>query len=906
MTASVGRAEPAGPSGLRARARWTLAFRLARREARRHPWRHGLVVLLIFVPVLATFTAFSGMATTTAIDRRQSDGSSAGADAVITLRQLGFPSGAGPIEPLGAAGPGVHVERTWKGVDWLVPSDTDSTDLIATETAAVPTDGRLTARFRVDRGRLPRRADEVFLTTAAATAGGWDVGDQVALATADRPFTVVGTGVARDDVRDRLVVLSDAVPESYWTRSIGGDIDAVSVNQTYLDPNEQTQSAAVWVPTGVDPSSVEPTRSAAWHAISEPTIATDPVVSVGVTMAGAGLAMLTAVVASAAFAIGARRQLRNVGLLATAGADPAVVRTALVLQGALPGAVASALALATGAAVAQVLDARSVAERVSGVADATVVLSAGGAAVAALIGVAAGVAAAWQPARSTSRLPLLSALAGRRPVRPVPTRVPLAGLAALAVGFGLLAVSSDLVAGGSDLAGLVPIAGVICFALGAVGLAPAAVAALGPVAGRATGIGRLALRGLVRHRGQSAATVAAVAVSLALPIGLLTAHPRDGAAGDRYQDPMGRVERVLALRPGALTITISGADSTFATNPAEAARIQGAYRGREAKVRAALDAPAARISTRLVPVPRGTPLGTAVGDTARVAVIDDDDLEQALAPWAAAELERGRVLVLRYGVPARFRLGPASATDLQAATVPDGGLAAMSNLEADLVVSASVAGRLGDAPVLDGTSFVRPTPATASERQRLAAIDRRSLEDAPTLPEVRSSIGAAPTNGGTSAPERSVFVYVDDGSTPPLDPWALATLALAAAATLLALVVLTITLSLRSVDGADDVRAALAAGAPPAAMRRLRATEGAVLTALGATLALPLGWLPVAAVAWDPADGTRLTSIGGPGWLAVPVLVVPVLLATAVWTVVPAVRAVVTARRSVDLVLPRW
>jgi hypothetical protein len=55
-----GQPGPPHPGGDRAsRTRWGLAFRLARREVRRHPWRHALVTVMILVPVLAAMAAFT-------------------------------------------------------------------------------------------------------------------------------------------------------------------------------------------------------------------------------------------------------------------------------------------------------------------------------------------------------------------------------------------------------------------------------------------------------------------------------------------------------------------------------------------------------------------------------------------------------------------------------------------------------------------------------------------------------------------------------------------------------------------------------------------------------------------------------------------------------------------------------
>lgn len=147
------------------------------------------------------------------------------------------------------------------------------------------------------------------------------------------------------------------------------------------------------------------------------------------------------------------------------------------------------------------------------------------------------------------------------------------------------------------------------------------------------------------------------------------------------------------------------------------------------------------------------------------------------------------------------------------------------------------------------------------------------------------------------------------------DEWDSALLVLAVATGMLALMVLTITLSLRSVDGETDRRAALAAGVAPSALRRQRAFEGVVLALVGAALAIPLGWIPITA-ARVGADGFEGGQTGGvlpwvslPGWAVVPILLAPAVLAAVVWTVVPALAAAVRAARNQALpddLVPRW
>lgn len=94
---------------------------------------------------------------------------------------------------------------------------------------------------------------------------------------------------------------------------------------------------------------------------------------------------------------------------------------------------------------------------------------------------------------------------------------------------------------GQTLQPFVVLLGVVALALGGVGLAPAAVALLGRGASRTRGMTHMALRGVARNRSQSAASVAAVAMALALPVGLLTvrAGNRDGRSS--ADQPAGQV-----------------------------------------------------------------------------------------------------------------------------------------------------------------------------------------------------------------------------------------------------------------------------------------------------------------------------------------------------------------------------
>lgn len=876
---------------LRGRARWALAARLARREARRHLWRQLLVVSLIFVPVLATLATFSGIDTVVAHERHRVEVATAGADADEIVRDLGRDFDEhGSLAGLDRR---IHVERQWTGGDWLVarparPGRPGS--LILAPTRSVPADGRLASTVRVDRGRLPRTDREVLLTAALARRARWDVGDEVELAKGTHPLRVSGIGALREDTDLGAIVLSSTTPASYWERLAFDDVGSSTWDGWWADPGSAQEVARLWAPAGASIDALLPDERSGSVSFDRPGDV-EPFVRLGIVLAATTLAALVAVVASAAFVLGARRQLRTVGLLASAGADPQAIRSMLVLQGAVPGMVAAIAAIVVGV-VALAVDARigtfAAAVHVDG---SHLQFSAWGAAIATAIGIGAGATAAWMPARSTARIPVLSALAGRRPLGPVRARVPVGGLVAVGIGFGLL-TTTRAVRRTDDhlLLTLTAMGGVICFVVGAVALAPALVALLGPLARRARGLRRVALRSLVRNRTQSAATVAAVAVVLAVPIALLTVLP------DSSRPSVSPAAEQMAR--SRFQATILRSDAVDVTDPTQAQEVHPAVRRLDHQIGDLLGSDALRVEYRL-----------ATWTDGAVAVVDPDQAAKVLTPWAARQLARGRAIVDATSptLRATTRALPAGSV----AWVPRNHHPMLGDDWPSAIVSPELLDQLPGPHPLTQISYYRSRRASSAEEARaraLAGADRRS---AVTLERLRGEIARAGRSAPAATPSESppaVELFVD--THPARRDWrAIGVLALVAVSTSLALLVLTITLTLRSVDGADDRRVATAVGAPPARLRRIRAFEGVILTAVGALVALPLGWLPVVAVrlGWsgDAAWAEQISGRIGPGLFSIPVLVAPVVLTGLAWWLVPAARAAVVERRPADLVTPR-
>ena len=123
--------------------------------------------------------------------------------------------------------------------------------------------------------------------------------------------------------------------------------------------------------------------------------------------------LLASLIAAAGFAVVAQRRLRQLGMLAAIGATQKHLRLVLVTNGAIVGAIAAVcgtiVGLALWLAVAPTLES-AVDHRIDRLS-----LPWGLIATAVLLAVLAATAAAWWPARTVARVPVMLALSGRPP-----------------------------------------------------------------------------------------------------------------------------------------------------------------------------------------------------------------------------------------------------------------------------------------------------------------------------------------------------------------------------------------------------------------------------------------------------------------------------------------------------------
>ena len=256
----------------------------------------------------------------------------------------------------------------------------------------------------------------------------------------------------------------------------------------------------------------------------------------------AGMALLEIVLlAGPAFAVGARRSRRQLGLLAAGGGDRAHVRSVVLGGGVVLGVTGAAVGVVGAIALVALL--RGQAEHVAGRRFGHFDLQPLDLLAVMAIGLVTGLLAAIVPAVQASRQDVVAALTGRGSLKPASKKLAALGVLMLAGGAALALLGSTSGFGNRSMAVL---GGSMIAELGMVALAPILVGLFGRL-GRRLPLGpRLALRDSVRHRGRTAPAVAAVmaAVAGSVAVGVYTAS----------SDEQSRREYVASAPSGAVTL----------------------------------------------------------------------------------------------------------------------------------------------------------------------------------------------------------------------------------------------------------------------------------------------------------------------------------------------------------------
>ncbi|MCX6522112.1 MAG: hypothetical protein NTZ21_15745 [Actinobacteria bacterium] len=366
-------------------------------------------------------------------------------------------------------------------------------------------------------GRYPATPSEAVLDRELADDFGVGIGDELTFVRPAQTFTVVG--------------LADIGGDTGYPAVLAPGFDLTVLRPTVINyevlvthPSLAAEAAAISGGAPIPPVEPFPQIEVRYD---DPLLGDNGVSAIGFELRGGyapepepgvlflgwlfGVLLMgvLGLVVAAAFAVSGRRQLVTIGQLSATGADPVLLRRFLALQGTWTGVAGAAVGVAGGLGIA-----RAFAEPIRN--NGRIDWSPTDWLIIAATAVVVATVAAIVPTRSMAGMSVLSALGGRRPVRPVPRRQLPLGIALVTGGLVVIFLATVSASNSTDtggdfvvpgiaaaLAGMAVIAGVCC-------LCPLLVDQIARAGAGRRGVHMLAARSLGRHRARAAALLAAI------------------------------------------------------------------------------------------------------------------------------------------------------------------------------------------------------------------------------------------------------------------------------------------------------------------------------------------------------------------------------------------------------------
>ncbi|MFE9854997.1 FtsX-like permease family protein [Streptomyces sp. NPDC005780] len=539
---------------------WRAALRIARRDAMRAKGRSALVVAMIALPVLGVTAADVTYHSVDSTEAEQLTARMGSADALFSDPGMGplqqMPDGnsydiAGDELPEGEVPP-VDMRTAFPegaqaiSIQSVPASVTTAYGLTNTEIVEFRTADPM-ARGKVDlvEGEFPRGTGEMAATKPFLDSSGLHIGSRTTVNSAGRTYTITGVVEQPTDLKAQQLYADPGAVIAPWQTAADGD-------KKVLPPNT---GSTEWLVkgsgrAGIGWGDVLAANKAGALVVSRQVVL-DPPPDSEIPMAqsdtsyysndsGEASAAVVTVVAMAlleivllagpAFAVGARRSRRQLGLLGTCGGDRRHVRAVVLSGGLVLGAVGAVTGVAAGLLLTMVF--RPLIEDWAGQRFGSLVLRPAELLVIAALGLVTGLLAAFAPAIVAARQSVLESLTGRRGVRRSSRVLPTVGACVLALGIAVAAFGgtrgeSTLVAGGSVVA-----------ELGLLACIPVIVGLLGRLGRRLPLSPRMALRDAARNRGRTAPAVAAVMAAVAGSVAIATYMSSSLAESDQEYTPM--------------------------------------------------------------------------------------------------------------------------------------------------------------------------------------------------------------------------------------------------------------------------------------------------------------------------------------------------------------------------------
>ncbi|MFC9325096.1 FtsX-like permease family protein [Kitasatospora sp. NPDC057015] len=589
-----------------------------------------------------------------------------------------------------------------------------------------------------------------------------------------------------------------------------------------------------------------------------------------------GMALLEIVLlAGPAFAVGARRSRRRLGLIAAGGGSRAHIRGvvlsgAVVLgtTGALAGVLLGGLAVAVG---------RPWLEARSGARFGHFALEPGDLLAVAALGIVTGLLAAIVPAVQAARQPVVAALTGRGETRPPAVWIPLAGLVVAAAG-ACLALYGAMEGSRSRVVML----GSVVAEIGLVACTPWFVSLFGMI-GRFLPLGpRLALRDAARNRGRSAPAVAAVMAAVAGAVAVLTFQTSsDAAARDDFAQSAPRGAVLLRTGQVSASSVTAAAPGSSAADAAATASTGNADRLRRA-VEQAVPGLGERGDLRVLGYGACDGQAGSFCGTVQVQMPPENLCPPAAGarnPWGSVGISPEEADRLLANDP-RCVLSAPAPRDLRELITGDAtvlrNLLGVDDPAAEQALAAGKAVVLDPRYVKDGTVPVLLTRfgAGGPDGNRLSTVDLPAVAVRAKTPVARAVLSPAAAQAAGLTPTGYESVWLPARSTTPAEEQraraAVAAagsrgelsvergfrsphgdavmLGLAAAASAVAIAAAGIATGLAATDSRGDLATLAAVGAGPGIRRRLSGFQCAAVAVLGVVLGTAAGLVPAAAV----------------------------------------------------------
>ncbi|GGU22636.1 FtsX-like permease family protein [Nocardioides albus] len=548
-------------------AGWRLALRIGQREARRAKWRSLLVVLMIALPVAGvtavavTYQTYD-VDTVEGLDRRLGTEAAAQVEAQSAgqVRQGIDPdnaaewveeTGDGPLDEAGLRAvvgdrPVLAVNdygldvRTDKGVTWASGLRIDLSDPLAA------------GLTELTEGRLPQGTGEVVVNEALAERGP-GLGEELQM-----------PGTGSEEVREIVgIVESTAVRNEPFVAGLDLPMAASFDVPSWLvgggpmtwDDVEKLNAEGAFVLSRSVAENPSEAALAADRDLRPRMEAPDPAEAVIVVLIVVMVLLEVVLLAGPAFAVAARRQARDLALIAASGGTARQSRRVLLGMAIVLGAVAAIVGAVLGIGLGRLLQPLAQAQvsdwfgpfevpwlQILGVA---------------AIGFMAAICAAVVPAWIASRQNVVGVLAGRRSESRPSRRSPVVGIVLVAAGVASAAFGTQKALSG------VPIAlGVLLCVTGLLFILPVLVSwAARLSAGMPLAI-RFATRDADRHRTRTVPAAGAIAVTVVGVVTLGIAFGSDQEQNrETYQPTVAIGDAVVQPR---LSITEDGQAPTTA------------------------------------------------------------------------------------------------------------------------------------------------------------------------------------------------------------------------------------------------------------------------------------------------------------------------------------------------------